>query len=97
MRHAHVSLCTFCRFLAVQPRTTKDVELLSSVLQFLTTLLQVSVKMHSFAEASSSASSPLLDTRQIVWLVKITCHKDAVCVQLVHSYLHNKQKSIQQR
>ena len=89
---SHTSVCLNAfRFLAVQPRTTKDVELLSSVLQFLTTLLRVTVKVHS------SSQSSLLDTTQLVWLVNITCHEDAVCVQLVHSYLSGKQRSVQQR
>ena len=92
-------ICISCafRFLAVQPRTTKDIELLSSVLQFLTTLLQVTVKVHSSGESSSSPQGSLLDTTQLVWLVNITCHEDTVCVQLVHSYLRGKQRSVQQR
>ena len=97
MRHIHVSLCTLCRFLVVQPRTTKDVELLSSVLLFLTRLLSVAVKLYSSAKAPTSTQSSLLEASQLVWLVKVTCHEDAVCVQLVRSYLQDKQRSTQQK
>lgn len=100
MKCIHVSVYYLYRFLIVQPTTTKDVELLTSVLQFLTTLL--GIKMQS---ASSSASAPtvadcLVEAKQLVWLVEVTCHEGAMCVQLLHSSLHStkhRQHSTPQR
>ena len=73
-------------------------ELLSSVLQFLTSLL--AVEMHSSSVQTPTivtSAHSLVEASQLVWLVKITCHEGAVCVQLVHSCLQDKQNSIHQR
>ena len=84
---AIIILCTLCRFLVVHPRTTQDVELLTSVLQFITTLLT----------AASEADSCLLDAQLLVWLVEVTCLEDTVCVQLFQSSLADKQGSTAHR
>ena len=79
------------RFLVAQPKTTKDVELLTSVVQFLTTLLTVKV------QSTSAGANGFVDTRELVWLVEVTCHDDAVCLQLLLSSLQDKQSSAHQR
>ena len=82
-----------CRFLVAQPKTTKDVELLTSVVQFLTTLLTVKVQ----STCGGAVAHCPVNTRQLVWLVEVTCHEGAMCLQLLQSSPQEKQSSVHQR
>ena len=78
----------------MQPRTTNDVELLTAVLQFITTLLTVSTS----PAATATGAGSLVEPQQLIRLVEVTCHEGAVCVQLLHSSLDsNKQTTTPQR
>lgn len=79
------------RFLVAQPKTTKDVELLTSVVQLLTTLLTVKV------QSTCAGAHCFVNSRQLVWLVEVTCHDGAVCHQLLLSSLQDKQSSTHHR
>ena len=83
-----------CRYLVVQPKTTKDVELLTTVLQFITTLLTDTVHSTSNGAHTSTAAHY---SRQLVWLVEVTCCDGSMCLQLIQSSLQDKQGSTPQR